>query len=598
MNDAPKAETKLPDPAEMAKRFAELTEKIQRILQEALSRQSGDGGPMGSTDAVGIGRAFLQMTADLMSDPQKLLGAQAQLWRDQLQLWHRTTRRFLGETTDPVATPAKGDYRFRDTAWEENVLFDYIKQCYLLNSRWLQQRVQDADGLDAHTHRKVDFYTRQFVDAMAPSNFVATNPLVLRETVESGGENLLRGLANLLKDLEEGGGQLRISQTDMEAFSIGGNIAVTPGKVVYQTDLMQLIQYAPTTEKVYRRPLLIIPPWINKYYILDLRPTNSFVKWATDQGHTVFIMSWVNPDESHAHKGFEHYMKEGPLAALDAMQKCTGSRQANVIGYCLGGTLLAMTLAYMAAKGDNRVASASYFASFVDFSDTGEMSVFIDSDQLDQLDQRMSERGYFEGRDMASTFNMLRANDLIWSFVINNYLLGKDPFPFDLLYWNSDSTRMPAAMHSFYLRNLYLENKLIQPGGITIAGVPLDVAKIAQPSFLVGTREDHIVPWKTVYRATQLYAGPTRFTLASSGHIAGIVNPPAANKYAHWVNPETPTSPDVWLEGAKPATGSWWQEWAEWIKPFAGSKVPARQPGDGRLPVLENAPGSYVTKKV
>jgi polyhydroxyalkanoate synthase subunit PhaC len=598
MNDEPKADPRLPEPAEMAKRFAELTEKIQKVLQDSLNRKAADGGPMGSGDAVGIGKAFLKMTADLMSDPNKLAAAQTQLLRDQLQLWHRTTRRFLGETTTPVATPAKGDYRFRDVAWEENVLFDYIKQAYLLNSRWLQQRVQDADGLDKHTHRKVDFYTRQFIDAMAPSNFVATNPLVLRETVESGGDNLLRGMTNLLKDLEEGGGQLRISQTDMEAFTIGGNIAATPGKVVYQTDLMQLIQYEPTSVQVYRRPLLIIPPWINKYYILDLRPTNSFVRWATNQGHTVFIISWVNPNESHAHKGFEHYMKEGPLAALDAMQKCTGSRQANVIGYCLGGTLLAITLAYMAAKGDTRVRSAAYFASFVDFSDTGEMSVFIDEEQLTQLDERMNGRGYFEGRDMASTFNMLRANDLIWSFVINNYLLGKDPFPFDLLYWNSDSTRMPAAMHSFYLRHMYHENRLVKPGGITIDGVPLDVTKITQPSFIVGTREDHIVPWKTVYRATQLYNAPTQFILAASGHIAGVVNPPAANKYAHWVNPETPSDPEAWLAAANQAEGSWWPEWATWVRQFTGGKVPARKPGDGKLPVLENAPGSYVMKKV
>ncbi|MSO76465.1 MAG: class I poly(R)-hydroxyalkanoic acid synthase [Alphaproteobacteria bacterium] len=597
MNDAPEADPKPSDPSELARRFGEIAEKSQKIVKEFLARQ-GDGGPMGSTDSVGVGRAFLQMTADLMSEPQKLLDAQTQLWHDYLQLWHRTTRRFLGETTTPMAAPAKGDYRFRDVAWEENVVFDYIKQSYLMTARWLQARVQDADGLDEHTHRKVEFYTRQFVDAMAPSNFVATNPLVLRETLESGGENLLRGLTHLLEDLEEGGGELRIRQTDMKAFSIGSNIAVTPGKVVYQTDLMQLIQYEPTTEKVYRRPLLIIPPWINKYYILDLRPTNSFVKWATDQGHTVFMISWVNPDESHADKNFEHYMKEGPLAALDAMRKCTGSRQANVIGYCLGGTLLAITLAYMAAKDDHRFASASYLASFVDFTDTGEMSVFIDEAQLAQLDERMVDRGYFEGRDMASTFNMLRANDLIWSFVINNYLLGKDPFPFDLLYWNADSTRMPAAMHSFYLRHMYHENQLSKPGGITIAGVPLDVAKITQPSFIVGTREDHIVPWKTVYRGTQLYDAPTRFILAASGHIAGVVNPPAANKYTHWRNPETPIDPEAWLAAAEQIPGSWWPEWARWIQPFGGGKVAARTPGDGKLPVIEDAPGSYVMRNV
>jgi polyhydroxyalkanoate synthase len=388
-----------------------------------------------------------------------------------------------------------------------------------------------------------------------------------------------------------------IKMTDMKAFKVGENIAVTPGKVVFQNDLMQLIQYEPTTETVQRRPLLIMPPWINKFYILDLRPKNSFIKWAVDQGHTVFVVSWVNPDERLAQKRFEDYMLEGPLAALDAMEAATGEREANVIGYCLGGTLLASTLAYMAAKGDDRFKSATYFVALTDFKEPGELGVFIDEEQLESLEERMAQHGYLEGSDMATTFNMLRANDLIWSFVVNNYLLGKEPFPFDLLYWNSDSTRMPAAMHSFYLRNMYQENKLIVPGGIELAGVPIDLRRVATPSFLLSTKEDHIAPWKSTYAATQIYQGPIKFCLAASGHIAGVVNPPGQGKYGHWTNDKLPASPDEWLAGATEHKDSWWPTWEKWIGKYAGGKVKARTPGDGKLKVIEAAPGSYVERK-
>src|SRR5208282_4636848 len=355
-------------------------------------------------------------------------------------------------------------------------------------------------------------------------------------TVDSGGENLVNGLKHVLEDLDRGKGRLMIKMTDLDAFKVGVNIAVTKGKVVFQNALMQLIQYEPLSDKAQRRPLLIIPPWINKYYILDLRPDNSFIKWAVEQGHTVFVISWVNPDEKLAQKQFEDYMLEGPLAALDAIEKATGEREVNVIGYCLGGTLLAATLAYMAVKKDDRFKSATYFVTMVDFAEAGELSVFIDEEQLSALEERMREHGYLEGSAMATTFNMLRANDLIWSFVVNNYLLGKDPFPFDLLYWNSDSTRMPAAMHSFYLRKMYLENRLVEPGGITLGGVPIDLGRVTLPVFILSTREDHIAPWKTCYVGTQLFSGPVKFVLAASGHIAGVVNPPDAHKYCHWTN--------------------------------------------------------------
>jgi len=368
--------------------------------------------------------------------------------------------------------------------------------------------------------------------------------------------------------------------------------------VVYENDLIQLIQYTPTTEQVARRPLMIVPPWINKYYILDLRPKNSFVKWAVDQGHTVFVLSWVNPDETLAQKTFEDYMLEGPLAALDAIERATGEREVNAVGYCLGGTLLACTLSYMTAKGDDRVKSATYLTTMVDFAEAGELSVFIDEEQLAALEARMKEKGYLDANAMATTFNMLRANDLIWSFVVNNYLLGKDPFPFDLLYWNSDSTRMPAAMHSFYLRNMYQENRLVTPGGITLAGVPIDLGRIKQPSFILSTKEDHIAPWTSTYAATRLYGGPVKFVLSASGHIAGVVNPPAAEKYCYWTNGRPPKTPEAWLQKAEQHAGSWWPEWQKWVARFAGGKVPARHPGDGDLVPVEDAPGRYVASRI
>jgi polyhydroxyalkanoate synthase subunit PhaC len=582
----------VPDAAELSRHMTEISEKSQRLVADFLSRQGGEDGA-GVSNPTAIGAAFFEMTARMMSDPARLAQAQMALWNDYMRLWQQSAQRFLGGSAEPLVEPADDDRRFRDEAWRDNALFDFIKQSYLLSARWLQGTVGNVEGLDERTARKVDFYTRQFVDAMAPSNFALTNPEVLRATIESRGENLLNGLKNLLDDLERGKGQLAISMTDMAAFKIGDNVAATPGKVIYQNELIQLIQYTPTTETVKKRPLLIIPPWINKFYILDLRPRNSFIRWAVEQGHTVFVISWVNPDERLAEKSFEDYMHEGPLAALDAMEQATGERTANVIGYCLGGTLLASMLAYMAAKRDNRIKSATYLVTMVDFKEAGELSVFIDEEQLQALEQRMSKKGYLDGRDMHTTFNMLRANDLIWSFVVNNYLLGKQPFPFDLLYWNADSTRMPAAMHSFYLRKMYQENLLVQPGGITLGGVPIDLRKNKTPSFLLSTREDHIAPWRSTYAATQLYSGPVKFVLSSSGHIAGVVNPPGG-KYGYWENDSNPPSPDEWLAGATQVADSWWPAWERWISPYSAGEVPARQPGDGKLKPIEDAPGSYV----
>ena len=582
---------KLADPAVLGRSMADIAERSQRLVTDWLNRQSHDAPGL---DPMNVGHAFMEMTTQLMKDPSKLVHAQVGLWQDYMTLWQNTTRRMWGMDAAPVIQSDPKDRRFKDEAWKENEVFDFIKQSYLLTARYVQDVVTRVDGLDPKTAQKVDFYSRQFTDAMSPSNFLLTNPEVLRKTAETGGENLLRGLTNLLSDLERGRGKLTIKMTDLDAFTVGENIGVSPGKVVYQNELMQLIQYAPSTDTVLRRPLLVAPPWINKFYILDLRPKNSFVRWAVGQGHTVFMISWVNPDEHLSEKGFEDYVTEGYVAALDAIERITGEREVNAIGYCLGGTLLASSLAQMALTGDDRIKSATFLVTMMDFKEAGELGVFIDEEQLKALEEKMEKRGFLEGSEMATTFNMLRANDLIWSFVVNNYLLGNEPFPFDLLYWNSDSTRMPAKMHSFYLRRMYQENRLCQPGGISLNGHPIDLGNVRVPAYFLSTREDHIAPWKSTYAGTQLLGGENRFVLAASGHIAGVVNPPEGGKYSHWINKDLPNTPDAWLEGATEIAGSWWPDWQRWVTAMSDEHVPARVPGEGALPALEDAPGSYV----
>ncbi len=593
--ETPPAGIKLPDAVALSRSMADIAARSQRLVTEWLRRVNGE--EFVGLDPYNITTAFTEMTTRMMANPAQLMQAQIGFWQDYMTLWQNTARRMMGVDAQPVIEAAKGDKRFKDDAWRDNEVFDFIKQSYLLSARFVQNVVKQVEGLDPKTAQKIDFYSRQFVDAMSPSNFLMTNPEVLRKTAETGGENLLRGLNNLLSDLERGKGKLSVKMTDTEAFQLGGNIGVSPGKVIYQNDLMQLIQYDPATETVLRRPLLIGPPWINKFYILDLRPKNSFVHWAVSQGHTVFMISWVNPDAALSHKGFEDYMLEGYLAAMDVIEQITGERQVDVIGYCLGGTLLACTLAYLAAKGDDRVTSATFFVTMTDFQEAGELGVFIDEEQISALEEKMEKTGYLEGATMAGSFNMLRANDLIWSFVVNNYLLGNEPFPFDLLYWNSDSTRMPATMHSFYLRNMYQKNLLQQQGGITLAGVPIDLGRVKTPAYFLSTREDHIAPWRSTYRGTQLLGGPKRFVLAASGHIAGVVNPPGG-KYSHWENTELPNDPDAWFKGATEIAGSWWPDWQRWVTGFGKEMVPARIPGtDKRYPAIEDAPGTYVTVK-
>ena len=574
--------------------FKDIATRSQKLLQDFSQRYQADG--QQPADPLHLTQTFMDFTAKLLADPNRLVQAQVELWQQYMKLWQVTAQRMMGQTVEPVAEPARGDKRFNDPAWKDEVVFDYLKQSYLLTARWLQGTIKEVEGVDDKTARKVDFYTRQFIDAMSPSNFALTNPQVVKATVETKGENLLKGLQNLLGDLERGKGRLEIRQTDMGAFKVGGNVATSPGKVVYQNDIIQLIQYAPTTEEVYEIPLLIVPPWINKFYILDLKPENSFIKWATEQGYTVFVISWVNPDERLAKMSFEDYMNQGPLAALDAIEKATGQRKASAIGYCIGGTLMAATLAYMAARNDDRIVACTFFTAQVDFSEPGELGVFIDENQLASVEEMMGKKGYLEGSEMATTFNMLRANDLIWSFVVNNYLMGKDPFPFDLLYWNADATRMPAAMHSFYLRNMYQKNLLSQPGGIVLDNVPIDLRKIRIPVYIQAGKEDHIAPVRSVYKATQLFSGPVRFMLAGSGHIAGVVNPPRNKKYQHWLNETTKNPPTLaeWQAGAQEFPGSWWHDWDKWLSALSGPKVPARVPGTAGLPAIEDAPGSYV----
>ncbi len=592
-----KAETPVLDPAAMAQLYANIAEKSSALLTNYMTR--GTDKPQAMSDELGIAKAFMDAWGHVLADPQRIAEMQMKLWQDYMTLWQGSMLKMMGQDAAPVAQPQKTDRRFKHEDWENNFYYDYVKQSYLIAARHLHQSLGSVEGLDEKTAKKVDFYTRQYIDALSPSNFLLTNPEALRETVSSGGQNLVKGLNNLLEDLIQGDGKkLRVRMTDSKAFKLGENLATTKGKVVFQNEIMQLIQYEPLTDKVHAMPLLIIPPWINKFYILDMRENNSFVRWAVEQGHTVFMVSWVNPDEKLAHKRFEDYLTEGSLAALDVVRDITGEAQANVIGYCLGGTLLACTLAWLAEKKQKRISSATFFVSMIDFERPGELEVFIDEQQVTALEKKMAERGYLEGSEMATTFNMLRANDLIWSFVVNNYLLGKDPFPFDLLHWNGDSTRMPAAMHSFYLRNMYLKNLLREPGGITLAGTPIDVTKVKVPAYFISTVEDHIAPWQSTYAGAQLLQGPVRFVLGGSGHIAGIINPPAANKYGYWVNEKLAAQPDDWLAGAAQHAGSWWTDWAKWVARYGGEKVAARKSGKGKHKAMADAPGSYVQQRI
>lgn len=560
--------------------------------------------------------AYLKPTTEIKDKPPaelaeviKTFGAVAEYWmgdnarsselqtriaKDYLDLWGAAVRRLAGEAVAPAIEPSPRDKRFKDPEWKSNQFFDFVMQLYLLTTRWAQDLVRDAEGLDAHTRQKAEFYVQQITNALAPSNFVLTNPEVLRETLSSNANNLARGMTMLAEDIEAGRGTLRIRQSDPANLEVGVNMAMTPGKVIYQNELMQLIQYEPSTEKVLRTPLLIVPPWINKFYILDLRPEKSFIKWCVDQGITVFVISWVNPDRELGQKGFADYMKEGPLVAMDVIEKVTGEMKVHTAGYCVGGTLLAATLAWLAEKRRVRVTSATFFAAQVDFTHAGDLLVFVDEDQITALERDMEARGVLEGSKMAMAFNMLRSNDLIWSYVVSNYLKGQPPSSFDLLHWNSDATRMPASNHSYYLRNCYLENRL-STGTMVLDNTLLDLSKVKVPVYNLATREDHIAPAESVLYGSQFFGGPVKFVLSGSGHIAGVVNPPSSGKYQFWTNDNVKdvTVAD-WLKNAQEHKGSWWPHWRAWLESIDAEAVPARPVGSEASPPIEDAPGSYV----
>lgn len=585
------------DSQEFADNLARLSQKSLELVTEFYEQQKSAG--QVEIDPLNISGAFLELTQKMLSEPEKIIQAQTQLWQGYMELWQNAAQAAMGQEVKPVIEPDKSDKRFRSEEWTKNQIFDYIKQSYLLTSKTINDMVAEVDGLSETDHKKVDFYTRQITDAMSPSNFFWSNPDVLKRTYETKGENLIKGLEHLLEDLKNGRGQLNPRMVPDGVFEVGKNIAVTPGKVVFQNDLMQLIQYTPTTEEVYKRPLLITPPWINKFYILDLKQENSFIKWCVDQGYTVFVISWVNPDERHADRTFESYMSEGILAALDAIEATIDEKEVTAIGYCIGGTLMSATLAYLAAIGEDRIKACTFFAAQTDFEEAGDLLLFTDEEQVQMIERKMKAAGFLEGKNMATTFNMLRSNDLIWSFVVNNYLMGKDPFPFDLLFWNCDTTNMPPQMHSFYLRNMYQKNLLSKPGGLTLGGQPIDLSKVKTPIFVQASREDHIAPYNSVFKATKLMSGPAEFMLAGSGHIAGVMNHPSANKYQYWTNNSRKKyeTADDWLKDAVEHPGSWWPHWDKWLSKKSGKKVPARDPEKGKLKPIEDAPGSYVRVK-
>ncbi len=538
--------------------------------------------------------AFQHIWLDALTNPEHVWANYSDFVQEYTQLMAATTLKFWGrgQKVEPVITPEKGDKRFSAPDWQQNAIFDALKQSYLLAATAMLKSASEVEGLDEEQERKLAFYLRQFLDAISPTNYAFTNPQVIHEIIQTGGQNLVTGMEHLLRDLNAG----QMKMTDTDAFAPGRNLAITPGQVIYRNKLIELIQYAPTTDTVYATPLLFIPPWINKYYILDMQPQNSLIKFLVDHGYTVFVISWKNPDASMADTSFEDYLTLGPLNALDVVKKITGSPKVNVVGYCIGGTLLAMVLPYLAAKGDETVNAAAFFVSLLDFTEVGDIGVFVDAPHLNYIEEQMEDRGYLDSRWMASMFNMLRANDLIWSNVVNNYLLGKEPPAFDLLYWNADGTRMAVAAHSFYLRNTYYENNLIVPNKIVLKGVPIDLGQIHQDIYAVGTQQDHIVPWKSAWRIAQLVSGPVRFALGGSGHIAGVINPPSKGR-GYWINDKPVESADQWFEGAIHRDGSWWTDWLEWLKPRSGEQVAPPKMGSKKYPPLTPAPGNYVLEK-
>lgn len=593
-----KAPIKPFDPIAFSAAMMEAYEKARPVIEYSMEKAANQDLMNQNLDPLNVNPIMSEFMNNWMNNPEKLIDQQTKYWDKWLDIWHQSTMKFLREKGEslplPQITTPKGDRRFKDEDWDNNALFDFIKQSYLMTCSWVDEMIENTEGLSKKDKEKLSFTAKLYTNALSPSNFALTNPQVLKETLNTGGKNLIKGFENMVEDLRRGDGTLSISATDYSAFKVGKNIAVTQGAVIYKNEMMELIQYAPLTEKAFKRPLLIVPPWINKYYILDLKPENSFIKWAVEQGHSVFVISWVNPDATLANKGFEDYMIQGVLAAMDQIKAITGEPDINAVGYCLGGTLLAMTLSHLQEKRQsNRIASATFLTTLLDFDEAGELKLFLEPKQIEMIEKTMQATGLFEGKNLQHTFKLLRSNDLIWSFVVNNYLMGKEPFPFDLLYWNDDSTNMPAAMQSFYLKNMYRDNKLTQKGAIKIADTPIDLKAVKTPSYILSTKEDHIAPWKATYQNMNLLGGKNRFTLAASGHIAGVINPPQKNKYCFWSSDLTPKKPEEWLKKAEEQSGSWWPHWQKWMKLYTGPKVEARAIQNPLTP----APGKYVKKK-
>lgn len=592
------------DPVELGQNILRAMEMGAKVWTEMLEKQGGmaamakpPAAASGSLELPEPTKAFATLLQSWASDPSRLSEAQGTLLAGYLQVWQNTLQKIAGVDSHPVAEPEAGDNRFRDPEWNSNAYFDFWKQSYLLTVRWAERLLDDTAGLDERSRHQAEFALKQVAAAFSPTNFPATNPEVIRETMATNAANIVAGMQHLLDDMRRSQDQLKISQTDTSAFDVGRNIAVTPGKVVFQNDLLQLIQYTPTTDKARAVPFLIVPPWINKFYILDLSPQKSFIKYMVDQGFSVFVVSWVNPDERLKHKTFEDYMTEGILAAADAVKRETGEKKCNVLGYCVGGTLLYATLAWLAARREDVFQSATFLTAQADFTKAGDLKLFIDDEQLKGLAARMEKTGYLEGSAMAGVFNMLRPKDLIWPYIINNYMLGKKPFPFDLLYWNQDSTRMPAANHNFYLREFYLKNMLAR-GELVLSGEKLDLKKIKLPVYHLAAKEDHIAPVQSVYTGARMLGGPVEFVMSGSGHIAGVVNPPDPKKvkYQYWTNPDRVDTLDEWMEGAKETPGSWWPHYSAWLAKQSKGMIEAREPGR-KLGTIEDAPGSYVKAK-
>ena len=591
MIDLLKPPSALPKPSEFADAWGRVLTGAVNLSRAAAARSADAHVPL-PYDPAAPARAFADYWAHLARNPGALVKAQQQAVRDWTQLWSNAAARLAGGEPAPLAEPERGDRRFKDPAWDEP-LFDWLKQAYLLASKRTQALIAETEGLDEATRTRVEFFARQALDALSPANFAFTNPEAVRRAVETGSLSLVSGLANLLADAAEAGAVQRRSSED---FELGVNLAATPGSVVFQNELMQLIQYAPTTEEVYKRPLLYVPPLVNKYYLLDLQPHSSLIRWLVEQGHTVFVISWVNAGPELADKGIGDYIVDGPVAALDAIEQATGEREVDLFGFCMGGTLIGILLAWLAGRGEaDRVASSTVIGSLFDFSELGQWSTFTEPEQLRAMERHLVHKGFMAAQDLQALFSAVRANDLIWSSVVNHYLLDREAPPSDILYWFADGAHIPRAFLLEWARDVLHGNKLTKPGAMTVAGVPIDLGAVKTPLLVLSLKDDHVSAWQATYDGARLFGGDVAFLLGGSGHNAGVINPPSANKHGYWVNDDLPETAEQWMEGAERREGSWWPHWQSRLSDGGkAGKVKARVPGSGKLEVIEPAPGSYV----